>query len=169
MHCSEQTSFHRAPNQALEWQRDWCRGVPARRAMSPRRSGRDQLMNKYGVIDPSPDGKQDSQHLERLRIKGFSVVPEILSAAELEECRKRLDAVYELQLQEFGADRLSAINESDLARSPLSYDPSFLDIALNGIVLDIVRGAIGGGYISPPFTKWNHQPSGEEAPSIVVA
>jgi ectoine hydroxylase-related dioxygenase (phytanoyl-CoA dioxygenase family) len=104
-------------------------------------------MNKYGVIESSPSERPDAHHLERLRINGFSIVPEVLTAAELEECRKRLDEVYDLQVREFGVDRLSAIKENDLARSPLSYDPFFLDIALKESILDIAHAAIGGGYV----------------------
>src|ERR1700722_1395598 len=104
-------------------------------------------MNTYGVIESNPSERPDTHHLERLRINGFSIVPEVLTAADVEECRKRLDEVYELQVREFGGDRLSAIKKNDLARSPLSYDPFFLDIALKDSILDIAHGAIGGGYV----------------------
>jgi ectoine hydroxylase-related dioxygenase (phytanoyl-CoA dioxygenase family) len=104
-------------------------------------------MNRYGILDNTVAAVESNAHLERLRINGFCILPEILNASELVECRLRLDAVYETQEREFGADKLSAINEDNLARSPLSYDPFFLDVALKRSVVDLAHQAIGGGYV----------------------
>lgn len=105
-------------------------------------------MKRYGVIDGEAAVSRDNGDLERLRIHGFSVLSGILTADQLVECRQRLDLVYDAQIAEFGADRLKAIQENNLARSLLSYDSFFLDFALKRDVVDLVHQAIGGGYVT---------------------
>ncbi len=104
-------------------------------------------MKTYGVISNTDNQSNCSAELENLRINGFAVLAEILDATELAECRRRLDDLYKFQEEEFGADKLQAINEADLARSPLSYDPFFLEIALKKPVVELAHQAIGGRYV----------------------
>jgi ectoine hydroxylase-related dioxygenase (phytanoyl-CoA dioxygenase family) len=88
----------------------------------------------------------------------------VVEADALEEIRRRLDRVYQLQVEESGLPALQRIQEEDLARCPLAYDPFFLDLALHPAVLEPVRALLGqppllhlqNGIINRPGTT-HHQ------------
>lgn len=104
-------------------------------------------MKTYGFLEKADKGQKNNQNLEELRIRGFTVLSEVINESQLSECRRKLDEVYAVQKEEFGVERLKAINEENLARSPLSYDPFFVDLALHKVVVDLAHEAIGGGYV----------------------
>jgi ectoine hydroxylase-related dioxygenase (phytanoyl-CoA dioxygenase family) len=97
----------------------------------------------YGAQLSAREATPDARHLEEVRIVGYAVLPSVLSPAGIEEARRRLDAVYEAQEQEFGRQRLEAIQELDTARCPLVQDEFFLRLAADERVLAVVRQLLG--------------------------
>lgn len=95
----------------------------------------------YGILES--ESFSDSISTTELSRQGYTVLPDVLSAAQLTEARDRLDAVYARQEAEFGRERLAEIDELDLARLPLAFDDWFIELAANPTVLAIVRKAIG--------------------------
>lgn len=95
----------------------------------------------YGVSPAS--NPTEGPALTELRHQGYTVLPNILSSAELAEGRERLDRVYAAQEKEFGAESLAAINELHVARLPLAYDDWFLRLAHQPAVLELVRQCLG--------------------------
>jgi ectoine hydroxylase-related dioxygenase (phytanoyl-CoA dioxygenase family) len=85
--------------------------------------------------------------MEELKHRGFSVLTGAVAPPVLAEARERLDAVYERQVCETGASILAQINEQDLARCPLAYDPFFLRFANDLEVTRAAHSLIGGKYI----------------------
>lgn len=85
--------------------------------------------------------------LEELTINGFSVLENVLNSVDLEKCRERIDAVYQIQKNNFGEENLRSINEENLVRCPLAYDEFFLDIATNFKVLEVVKRILGDYFI----------------------
>lgn len=122
-----------------------------------------KTMNSYGVTEI--DAEKDP-FVEEVRRLGYTVLPEVVPADVCEEARRRLDAVYEKQVHQFGATSLAAIKETDLARCPLSYDSwflRFLDLpAVTGLVSRLVGEFnilnLQNGIINRPAIK-HHQVS----------
>ena len=84
------------------------------------------MENSYGVTLQQTNTSATDLHLEELRIKGFTVLPDVLDESLLQAAREKLDAVYLKQAAIIGEDRLAAINEKDLVRMPFKYDDFFL-------------------------------------------
>jgi ectoine hydroxylase-related dioxygenase (phytanoyl-CoA dioxygenase family) len=85
--------------------------------------------------------------IEELKHRGFSVLTGAVAPPVLAEARERLGAVYEQQVRETGASLLAQINEQDLARCPLAYDPFFLRFANHSEVTRVAHTLIGGQYV----------------------
>jgi ectoine hydroxylase-related dioxygenase (phytanoyl-CoA dioxygenase family) len=101
------------------------------------------MISSYGINQI----RGSSLAVEEVIRLGFSIVPNVLDAHTLEEACRRLDSVYQKQEQEFGQERLSVINEKNMARAPLVYDEWFLKIAAHDTVLSLVRQFLGDYFI----------------------
>ncbi|MDH5414232.1 MAG: phytanoyl-CoA dioxygenase family protein, partial [Flavobacteriaceae bacterium] len=101
----------------------------------------------YGNFTQTLIDSDLDMHLERIRVQGFTVIENVLSEEMLEKYRYIIDAVYQIQLKEYGAESLDAIKEKDLCRFCLKYDPEFLNIATNKIVIKLVEAILGSYYI----------------------
>jgi ectoine hydroxylase-related dioxygenase (phytanoyl-CoA dioxygenase family) len=101
------------------------------------------MISSYGINQI----RGSSLAVEEVIRLGFSIVPNVLDAHTLEEACRRLDSVYQRQEHEFGQERLSAINEKNMARAPLVYDEWFLKIAAHDAVLSLVRQFLGDYFI----------------------
>jgi ectoine hydroxylase-related dioxygenase (phytanoyl-CoA dioxygenase family) len=97
----------------------------------------------YGTSDAGSSSAGQSAFAAELRDKGFCVLPDVLSRENLDLARMKLDDVYGIQEAEVGRGNLLRIKDADIARLPLAYDPWFLDLACNAIVLTLVRELIG--------------------------
>ena len=55
--------------------------------------------------------------------KGYTVSDNpIFTQTEISSIKEKLDIIYNTQLEEFGKNKLSAINEEGMVRSLLTYD-----------------------------------------------
>jgi ectoine hydroxylase-related dioxygenase (phytanoyl-CoA dioxygenase family) len=106
------------------------------------------MENSYGVTLQQKNISAIDFHLEELRIKGFTVLPDVLDEQLLDAARQKLDAVYATQADAFGEDRLASIHEKDLARMPLKYDEFFLNnVAANPRLIDFMKEVLGDYFI----------------------
>lgn len=105
------------------------------------------MIKAYGVTDQASHSGPLDLALEELRIRGLTVIPGVLSVEEALRFGQSLDAVYELQAKEFGVESLRRIKEQDLARCPLAYDRSFLDLSMKPQVLSLVSRVLGDYFI----------------------
>jgi ectoine hydroxylase-related dioxygenase (phytanoyl-CoA dioxygenase family) len=102
----------------------------------------------YGVREFSKTESAPDQAVEEIRISGYSVVPDVLSASDLQTIRQKLDHIYEVQVQEMGGEkRMHEINETDLVRLVLAYDDYFLSLATNPTALTIIERLLGDYYV----------------------
>ena len=85
--------------------------------------------------------------IEEIKIKGYSIIEDILSSDEINSAKVKLDSIYEEQLNDFGLDKMKAIKEINLARCPLAYDDFFLKIAIRPVITDIVKFFLGDYFI----------------------
>jgi ectoine hydroxylase-related dioxygenase (phytanoyl-CoA dioxygenase family) len=83
------------------------------------------------------------RHLESLRNAGYCIIPDVMLARELETARERLDATYQKQVGELGAEFLESIQERDLARMPFAQDDWFLKLVAHEKILPLVRSLLG--------------------------
>lgn len=102
----------------------------------------------YGVTSQNKAVSELDLLVEEVKIKGFSVLKNVLNEQELAEARKRLDDLYAKQEKEFGVDNLVAIKEKDMARCLLAHDEFFLrKLAVNPRVMEAVEKFLGDYFI----------------------
>jgi ectoine hydroxylase-related dioxygenase (phytanoyl-CoA dioxygenase family) len=99
--------------------------------------------NFYGRIQQAQVGDDVARYAEEIAVRGFTVIPDLFSPAELVEWRKKIDGVYNKQEVEFGRDALIEIQELDVCRAPLLYDFEFIRLATHRLVLSVVKQCLG--------------------------
>lgn len=104
-------------------------------------------MKAYGITESEQLSTAIDASVEEVHRLGYTVLHNILAADVLEEARQRLDAVYDRQQAEFGEDKLSAIQEADLARCPLSYDEWFLRFPMLKPVNEVMSALLGSYHL----------------------
>lgn len=84
-------------------------------------------------------------HVERVRLLGYTVLPNMLTTSELEHARSRIDGIYQHQVEEIGGpEAMQSIHDTNIVRSLLVYDDFFLHrIAANEEVIALVRAFLG--------------------------
>jgi ectoine hydroxylase-related dioxygenase (phytanoyl-CoA dioxygenase family) len=98
----------------------------------------------HGVREFRTSAGQTDLHAEEIATIGFTIVEDVLSPAELELAREKINRAYEAQCAELGgAQALESINDADIARCLLAYDEFFVDLAANDVVVAIVRDLLG--------------------------
>lgn len=98
----------------------------------------------YGVKERHRLESEFDGYVEDIKRDGFAILPGVLSEAELEEGRAKLDRIYEVQLEEFGGiERLEAIGDIYVAGCLLAYDEFFLKMATKPRVLALVEHFLG--------------------------
>jgi hypothetical protein len=116
------------------------------------------ISNRYGVTERTDVADDVSLHVERIRVRGFTVVPGGFTPSDIADLSSRLDAVLDAQIAEFGAAQLERIGDALTARCPLLYDGAFVRLAAHPVVLNVVRRLLGdyvvlmqqNGVINPP-------------------
>jgi len=107
-------------------------------------------------------------HAEALRIQGFTVVPSDFTPEQIETYRRALDEQLAQQEAECGGpEEMERMGEGDTVRAVLVGDPSFIDVATNSNVLEVVRLMLGdyfilmqqNGVVNQPHADRHHQGS----------
>lgn len=101
----------------------------------------------YGGFQQTIADDEVSRHVEEITVKGFTVMKDLFTPAELKVWRQKIDDTYELQEKEYGREALIAIQELDLCRAPILYDFSFIKLATHPRVLAIVEKILGEWFI----------------------
>lgn len=74
---------------------------------------------------------------------GFEIFENVLTEEDIKFYKERLSKVYDQQVDEFGLDNLSLINEENMVRSPFLYDSSFINVFYNDFVNNLVTSILG--------------------------
>ena len=123
--------------------------------------------NSYGMIKFQQVGHQTIQkHVDHLLKDGFSIEEKYFDVELIEELKKKLDHVYDIQEKALSKEELAKINELDMCRAPLLYDPIFLELATTPFLISVAENAIQNkvilhlqnGIINHP-NKQHHQQS----------
>lgn len=99
--------------------------------------------NVYGRLEQAQGGDDVARYAEEISVRGFTVIADLFSLAELVEWRKKIDAVYNQQEVEIGRDVLIEIQELDTCRAPLLYDFEFIRLAAHPLILSVVKRCLG--------------------------
>ncbi|MCW3006063.1 MAG: hypothetical protein JWP17_689 [Solirubrobacterales bacterium] len=98
----------------------------------------DTTVLTHGIKRSAPLTTPIEQHIEELRIKGFTLVDSGLTAGEIADARTKLDDIYEVQADEVGGEaNLKLMNDANIARAVCAYDPLFLKIATLPVIMQI--------------------------------
>ena len=104
----------------------------------------DQHFRFYGIKETNTAASEVDRHVEEIGISGFTVVTGVIDESELPEVRRRVDQVYEKQLNEIsGAENLRQINDELIARCLLAYDDYFLTVATSAKIMALLRTLLG--------------------------
>src|SRR5437764_2420180 len=107
-----------------------------------------QLLQAYGVQEATAFTGVEDSVAEEISIVGYGVVPRVLDDSDLKVMRRKIDEVYEKQIEEIGGvDKLAEINDVNIVRLPLAYDDLFLDVATNRKVLGVVSRLLGDYFV----------------------
>jgi ectoine hydroxylase-related dioxygenase (phytanoyl-CoA dioxygenase family) len=103
----------------------------------------------FGVKEINESGNQLEVLKENIKIKGFTIIENILNSEELAYARKALDELYKKQIDEVGTEEmLFKINDAYNVRAPLVYDEYFLHkIAANQKVIEVIKYIMGDYFI----------------------
>lgn len=104
----------------------------------------ETAVRAYGVKEANRLASEMDRHAEEIARDGFTVLPGVLSDAELVEARRKIDQIYERQIEELGGlEYLEAIGDIYVASCLLAYDELFLTLATKPRVLALVERFLG--------------------------
>lgn len=120
-------------------------------------------ISSYGVLLQASSGNQMERVAEQLRHLGYAVLDPGFSSREIESLSSRFDQAHAAYIARHGEQRLRAIDEYNGIRLPLAIDRSFIELAMNEVVLAVLGRMITGkfilnqqnGVINPPGQEYN--------------
>ncbi len=103
--------------------------------------------SSYGVFEQTQVTSDISRYVEEITTRGYAVIANLFSSAELSEWRHKIDKVYQQQEDAFGRDALIAIQDLDICRAPLLYDFEFIKLAAQPFILTLIKQFLGEWFI----------------------
>ena len=105
------------------------------------------VQDTFAVSEFTESRTETDVQAEEIRVIGYTLLPDVLDADELQAAREKLDALYRIQLDEIGGEaQLRRINDEHVVRAPFAYDEFFLGLATKPAVLALARQLLGGAY-----------------------
>jgi hypothetical protein len=102
------------------------------------------VIKTFGIKEFSRPSSEIDLRAEEIQLSGYTILPEVMSGAELEAARSKLDRIYQTQLDEIGgSDNLKIIGDPYTAMCPLAYDDFFLSLVVDRCLLDVVERLLG--------------------------
>lgn len=104
----------------------------------------DSKIKTHGVSKRDDVRSEIDARAEEIRRIGVTIVRDVLSKDDVDYMRIKLLEIYQLQVADMGGEaNLYAINDANIVRSPLAYDPIFKDLAKNPKILSVARACLG--------------------------
>jgi len=104
----------------------------------------------YGVVEPGEKGTSANHHrvIEDMAVRGYSILPDVLSQRQVDELSQKLDQIYQVQCAELdGEHTLDEILDADIVRCPLAYDDAFLSLSTVPEVVDALKALLGDNLV----------------------
>ena len=113
--------------------------------------------SSYGITERASASSDAAFHAEQIRLVGFTIVKDVLTAAAAADVSARLDVLLQRQIQEAGGVEQLA-GDQETVRCCLAYDDLFVRLASAPPVMDICRQLLGdyfllmqqNGVVNPP-------------------
>lgn len=121
----------------------------------------EQQIKHYGVNRFTVHENEFEKYSEEIRIKGYTVIEDVLNSEQLEIAKQKLAETYAKQTKEVGGDDvMAAINDIDITRALLTYDDFFLhSIAANDKVIPVIKNLLGNYFILREQNGITNQPN----------
>jgi ectoine hydroxylase-related dioxygenase (phytanoyl-CoA dioxygenase family) len=98
----------------------------------------------FGVKESTRLESTTHGHIEEIKLVGYTVLPGVLSDAEIGVARVKIDQIYQTQISEIGGrQHLEAIDDTYTAMCLLAYDDFFLSLATKPRILTLVEYFLG--------------------------
>ncbi|GGP18186.1 phytanoyl-CoA dioxygenase family protein [Silvimonas iriomotensis] len=108
----------------------------------------EQSFSAYGVSEQLEQADQIDEAIAELRINGYTTLASGFSAEFIESLKAGLDRAYAKQIAEIGTESdLLKINDADIARCMLSYEPDFLTVATAAPLMELTRRFLGPEFV----------------------
>jgi len=105
-------------------------------------------MEQYGGLNFKNNATQLDSYIEDVRLKGYTIVKNVISSDHVLLLKNKILKIYEQQLTQFNEDALLKINEKEIARCLLKYDYTlFRTLVFNETILKIINSLIGQKYV----------------------
>jgi hypothetical protein len=106
------------------------------------------VIKTFGIKEFNRPSSEIDLRAEEIQLSGYTILPQVMSGAELEAARSKLDRIYQTQLDEIGgSDNLKIIGDPYTAMCPLAYDDFFLSLVVDRRLLDVVERLLGDYFI----------------------
>lgn len=109
----------------------------------------EKTISHYGLNKFTENAGDFEQHSEAIRIKGFTIIEDVLGSEEISKGQVKLKEIYKKQIEELGDESIiSKINDVDITRALLAYDEFFLHtVAANQKVIPVIKLLLGNYFI----------------------
>jgi len=102
----------------------------------------------YGVTEMTPSGDNIDLHKEEILLKGYTIVPNVLTPEQIKIAKEKIEIIYAKQVAEVGEEVMEKLGDKDITRSPLVYDDFFLyNFTVNPTVIAILKKIFGNNFI----------------------
>jgi len=105
------------------------------------------MSKSYGINNRVHIETEMEHHVENVALRGYSIMRNVVSLDKAERLKEKLNNIYTVQINEVGKENLDKINEKNIVRTPLAYDPDFLDLITHPKVKEFTRKMLGDNYI----------------------
>ncbi len=105
------------------------------------------MVKQYGISSIESSEAALDRHLENIRLRGYTILTDVIPSEVIEKFKKSLEEVYVNQEREFGKIELGEISELDIVRAPFAYDESFLSLITEPKIHQIIRAILGENYV----------------------
>lgn len=108
----------------------------------------DDTVKTHGITEISIANNWVDRAVEEITINGYTLVDSGLDSLQLEYLRKRIDQIYDYQVQQLGSqDALHAIKDANIARALCAYDRAFIEVALLPQIQNVCSAILGKQFI----------------------
>jgi ectoine hydroxylase-related dioxygenase (phytanoyl-CoA dioxygenase family) len=99
--------------------------------------------NLYSGLKQKENTSELDFIVEEINNLGFTIVEGYFDSAFVDKLRSRALDIYEIQEKEFGRDSLREINDHDLARNLVDYDPIYMELIEDKFINSITKKILG--------------------------
>lgn len=101
----------------------------------------------YGVTKRKVVADELDSKIEEIDRLGFTVLQSSFSDEMVDSLRNKLDAVYQNQVDDEGANALIKSNDVNIARCPLASDEVFIGVATHPLLMELCHRIFGDNYV----------------------